>query len=123
MRLHAPYVSEKKLRHRRLLEGSRPAEYVQGFLDRQGRAVSPDGSTPTPTRTTPCSTMRAPGLRIRQSQHIALAAPSRVGYGRAAHLIDLMERDGLVGAADGSRPRELLKAPGWLHEVAATANE
>ena len=46
----------------------------------------------------------------------------RIGYGRAAHLIDLMERDGLVGPADGSRPRELLKAPGWLHEVAA-ANE
>jgi len=34
-----------------------------------------------------------------------------------AHLIDLMERDGLVGPADGSRPRELLKAPGWLHEI------
>jgi S-DNA-T family DNA segregation ATPase FtsK/SpoIIIE len=34
-----------------------------------------------------------------------------------------MERDGLVGPADGSRPRELLKAPGWLHEVASTANE
>ena len=25
-----------------------------------------------------------------------------------------MESDGLVGKADGSRPRELLKAPGWL---------
>jgi len=24
-----------------------------------------------------------------------------------------------VGAADGPRPRELLKAPGWLHEVMA----
>jgi S-DNA-T family DNA segregation ATPase FtsK/SpoIIIE len=44
----------------------------------------------------------------------------RIGYGRAAHLIDLMERDGLVGPADGSRPRELLKAPGWLHEIAAS---
>ena len=43
----------------------------------------------------------------------------RIGYGRAAHLIDLMEQDGIVGAADGPRPRELLKAPGWLHEVAA----
>jgi S-DNA-T family DNA segregation ATPase FtsK/SpoIIIE len=43
----------------------------------------------------------------------------RIGYGRAAHLIDLMERDGLVGQADGSRPRELLKSPGWLHEVVA----
>jgi S-DNA-T family DNA segregation ATPase FtsK/SpoIIIE len=47
----------------------------------------------------------------------------RIGYGRAAHLIDLMERDGLVGPADGSRPRELLKAPGWLHEVSSSAIE
>jgi DNA segregation ATPase FtsK/SpoIIIE, S-DNA-T family len=31
----------------------------------------------------------------------------------------LMERDGLVGPADGSRPRELLKSPSWLHEVMA----
>ena len=41
----------------------------------------------------------------------------RIGYGRAAHLIDLMERDGIVGPADGSRPREILKPAGWLQEV------
>ena len=41
----------------------------------------------------------------------------RIGYGRAAHLIDLMERDGIVGAADGPKPREVLKRPDWLDEV------
>ena len=41
----------------------------------------------------------------------------RIGYGRAAHLIDLMEQDGLVGAADGPRPREVLKRPDWLSEM------
>jgi DNA segregation ATPase FtsK/SpoIIIE, S-DNA-T family len=41
----------------------------------------------------------------------------RIGYGRAAHLIDLMERDGIVGAADGPKPREVLKRPDWLSEV------
>jgi len=41
----------------------------------------------------------------------------RIGYGRAAHLIDLMERDGIVGAADGPKPREVLKRPTWLSEV------
>jgi S-DNA-T family DNA segregation ATPase FtsK/SpoIIIE len=41
----------------------------------------------------------------------------RVGYGRAAHLIDMMERDGLVGPADGPKPREVLKRPGWIDEV------
>lgn len=32
----------------------------------------------------------------------------RVGYGRAARLIETMEDQGIVGAADGSRPREVL---------------
>ncbi|HEX3154355.1 MAG TPA: DNA translocase FtsK, partial [Candidatus Angelobacter sp.] len=41
----------------------------------------------------------------------------RIGYGRAAHLIDLMENDGIVGAADGPKPREVLKKPDWLSEV------
>jgi len=41
----------------------------------------------------------------------------RIGYGRAAHLIDLMERDGIVGAADGPKPREVLKRPNWISEI------
>jgi S-DNA-T family DNA segregation ATPase FtsK/SpoIIIE len=41
----------------------------------------------------------------------------RIGYGRAAHLIDLMEQDGIVGAADGPKPREVLKRPNWISEV------
>jgi DNA segregation ATPase FtsK/SpoIIIE, S-DNA-T family len=40
----------------------------------------------------------------------------RVGYGRAARLIDLMEKDGIVGPPDGSRPREVLKKKDWMHE-------
>jgi S-DNA-T family DNA segregation ATPase FtsK/SpoIIIE len=41
----------------------------------------------------------------------------RLGYGRAARLIDMMQRDGIVSAPDGSRPREVLKSPDWLREV------
>ena len=41
----------------------------------------------------------------------------RIGYGRAAHLIDLMERDGIVGPPDGTRPRELLKSRDWMREI------
>jgi DNA segregation ATPase FtsK/SpoIIIE, S-DNA-T family len=44
----------------------------------------------------------------------------RIGYGRAAHLIDLMERDGIVGSPDGPKPREVLKKPNWLSEVENT---
>jgi DNA segregation ATPase FtsK/SpoIIIE, S-DNA-T family len=40
----------------------------------------------------------------------------RIGYGRAAHLIDIMEKDGIVGPPDGTRPRELLKGRDWMKE-------
>jgi S-DNA-T family DNA segregation ATPase FtsK/SpoIIIE len=40
----------------------------------------------------------------------------RIGYGRAARLIDLMEKDGIVGPPDGSRPREVLKKKEWMRE-------
>ena len=40
----------------------------------------------------------------------------RIGYGRAAHLIDIMEKDGIVGPPDGTRPREVLKGRNWMNE-------
>jgi S-DNA-T family DNA segregation ATPase FtsK/SpoIIIE len=29
----------------------------------------------------------------------------------------MMHRDGIIGPPDGSKPREVLKRPEWLHEV------
>jgi DNA segregation ATPase FtsK/SpoIIIE, S-DNA-T family len=40
----------------------------------------------------------------------------RIGYGRAARLIDLMQKDGIVGPPDGSKPREVLKKKDWMRE-------
>jgi S-DNA-T family DNA segregation ATPase FtsK/SpoIIIE len=40
----------------------------------------------------------------------------RLGYGRAARILDMMQRDGIIGPPDGSRPREVLKRPDWLRE-------
>jgi DNA segregation ATPase FtsK/SpoIIIE, S-DNA-T family len=44
----------------------------------------------------------------------------RIGYGRAARLIDIMEKDGIVGPADGTKPREVLKKKDWMREFDAS---
>jgi S-DNA-T family DNA segregation ATPase FtsK/SpoIIIE len=41
----------------------------------------------------------------------------RIGYGRAARLIDIMEKDGIVGPPDGTKPREVLKTKDWMREI------
>ncbi len=43
----------------------------------------------------------------------------RLGYGRAARILDRMQREGIIGPPDGSRPREVLRKPDWLEEVQA----
>jgi S-DNA-T family DNA segregation ATPase FtsK/SpoIIIE len=47
------------------------------------------------------SEMRAVSISMLQRK-------MRIGYNRAARMIERMERDGVVGAADGAKPREVL---------------
>jgi S-DNA-T family DNA segregation ATPase FtsK/SpoIIIE len=43
----------------------------------------------------------------------------RIGFSRAGRLIDLMEQDGIIGPADGARPREILVPKTYFAEVDA----
>jgi S-DNA-T family DNA segregation ATPase FtsK/SpoIIIE len=36
----------------------------------------------------------------------------QIGYNRAARMVEQMERDGIVGAANGAKPREIIAPPG-----------
>ncbi len=38
----------------------------------------------------------------------------RIGYGRAARLLDIMQQEGLIGPPDGAKPREVLRKPDFL---------
>ncbi len=41
----------------------------------------------------------------------------RIGYGRAASIIDMMHREGIVGPEDGSKPRQVLVKPDFLERL------
>jgi S-DNA-T family DNA segregation ATPase FtsK/SpoIIIE len=40
-----------------------------------------------------------------------------IGYGRAAKLVDMMFHNGIVGPADGSKPREILVGSDFLERL------
>ncbi len=41
----------------------------------------------------------------------------RIGYGRAASIIDMMEREGIVGSEDGTKPRQVLVKADFMERL------
>jgi len=56
-------------------------------------------------------------LQMGKASTSTLQRHLRLGYGRAARILDMMQKDGIIGPPDGSKPREVLKRPDWLSEV------
>jgi DNA segregation ATPase FtsK/SpoIIIE, S-DNA-T family len=122
-RLHAPFVTEKEIAA--VVEFWRAqglAEYEEKFLqapkDEHG---SGEGGSSGEVGEEENDPLYNDAVRLviefGKASTSLLQRRLRIGYGRAAHLIDLMERDGIVGAADGPKPREVLKRPDWISEV------
>ena len=59
-------------------------------------------------------------VEMKRASTSVLQRRLRIGYGRAAAILDIMEREGLIGAADGSRPRPVL---GRSYELVAQWDE
>jgi len=122
-RLHAPFVTEKEIAA--VVEFWRAqgtAEYEQKFLevpkeDRGGTVAGEAGEIDGDDNDPLFNDAVRLVIEFGKASTSLLQRRLRVGYGRAAHLIDLMERDGIVGAADGPKPREVLKRPDWVTEV------
>jgi len=124
-RLHAPYVTEKEIEAVvEFWKAQGQAQYQEKFLetpkeDREAAADGADDSGEISADDNDPLYNDAVRLVIEfgKASTSLLQRRLRVGYGRAAHLIDLMERDGIVGAADGPKPREVLKRPDWISEI------
>jgi len=123
-RLHAPYVTEKEIAA--VVEFWRAqgtAEYEEKFLQApaEERGDGGPGTVGEGGEEAANDPLYEDAVKLvvefGKASTSLLQRRLRIGYGRAAHLIDLMERDGIVGAADGPKPREVLKRPDWLSEV------
>jgi S-DNA-T family DNA segregation ATPase FtsK/SpoIIIE len=124
-RLHAPYVTEKEIAAVvEFWKAQGQAQYQEKFLetpkeDRESSGGGGDDSGEISAEDNDPLFNDAVRLVIEfgKASTSLLQRRLRIGYGRAAHLIDLMERDGIVGAADGPKPREVLKRPDWITAV------
>jgi DNA segregation ATPase FtsK/SpoIIIE, S-DNA-T family len=123
-RVHAPFVTEKEIEAvTNFWKTQGNAEYVQGFLEAPRDAAGRESDLPEEGGDENDELFQDAVrlvLEFGKASTSLLQRRLRIGYGRAAHLIDLMERDGIVGPAEGTKPREILKPPDWLNEMETT---
>jgi len=121
-RVHAPFVTEKEISAvTEFWKAQGEAEYVHGFLEgpKEDTGKENDGGVEGDNNDPMYDDAVRLVFEFGKASTSLLQRRLRIGYGRAAHLIDMMYNDGLVGPADGSKPREILKSPNWISEVDA----
>jgi DNA segregation ATPase FtsK/SpoIIIE, S-DNA-T family len=121
-RLHAPLVTEKEIAAVvEFWRGQAAAQYEEKFLQAPKDDRNDAGDTEEDGGEGEHDELYEDAVRLviefGKASTSLLQRRLRIGYGRAAHLIDLMEKDGIVGSPDGPKPREVLKKPEWLSEV------
>ncbi len=116
-RLHGAYISEQE------------TASVIRWLKKSGKPnYDPEVVAPTKEEKAKVGAVGEPGdelydeaARLVVSEGMASASflqrRMRVGFSRAARLVDMMEADGLLGPAQGSKPREVLVKPDFYAEM------
>jgi S-DNA-T family DNA segregation ATPase FtsK/SpoIIIE len=116
VRLHGPYISEQ--------ESARLA----GFLRKQGRPVydetitAEDKKGPEDLEFEKDDLYDEAARVVVQSGQVSISylqRKLRIGFSRAARLVDMMEAEGLVSPATGGKPREVLVGKDYFDAVDA----
>ncbi len=106
-RIHAPFLADEEVRRvAEFLKAQGPPEYgppIEAEGD-DGEAAESDDSEMDETYDLAVSIAIELG-RISTSM---IQRRLKIGYNRAARLMELMQREGVVGPADGVKPREVL---------------
>jgi len=117
IRLHGPYITEQ--------ESARLAS----FLRKQGKPVFNESITAEDEKAGPGGIEFEKDDLYDEASRIVVGTGQasishlqrklRIGFSRAARLVDMMEADGLVSTGTGGKPREVLVASGYFEEVDA----
>jgi S-DNA-T family DNA segregation ATPase FtsK/SpoIIIE len=117
IRLHGPYISEQ--------ESARLAS----FLRKQGKPVFDETITAEDEKAGPGGIEYEKDDLYDEASRIVvdsgqvsisyLQRKMRIGFSRAARLVDMMEAEGLVSPGAGGKPREVLVDRGYFEEVDA----
>ncbi len=117
IRLHGPYISEQ--------ESARLAS----FLRKQGKPVFDESITAEDEQTGPGGIQFEKDDLYDEASRIVVSSGQasisylqrklRIGFSRAARLVDMMEAEGLVSQGTGGKPREVLVDRGYFEEVDA----
>jgi S-DNA-T family DNA segregation ATPase FtsK/SpoIIIE len=111
MRLHGSYVSEKEIKRLvdHLSRAEEPEYRDEDILtsdeNEEGLVRSDLAPDKDPLYEEAVNLVLATGTASISN----LQRKMRLGYARAARIIDMMESAGIIGPADGSKPREILK--------------
>jgi S-DNA-T family DNA segregation ATPase FtsK/SpoIIIE len=117
IRLHGPYISEQ--------ESARLAS----FLRKQGKPVFDETITSEDEKAGPGGIEYEKDDLYDEAARIVVGSGQvsisylqrklRIGFSRAARLVDMMEAEGLVSSGAGGKPREVLVDRGYFEEVDA----
>lgn len=105
-RIHGAYISEEEITEiTKFLKDQKPPEYNKEVIavaeekkqdkDKEDYDERYDDAVALVTKT-------------RQASISMLQRHLRIGYNRSARIVEMMEKEGIVGPSDGARPREVL---------------
>jgi S-DNA-T family DNA segregation ATPase FtsK/SpoIIIE len=124
-RIHGPLVTEEEISEvcdfwREQAQAKYQEELLEAPKEENGKGADGEGEANSEGGDDVDDNLYQDAVRVvcdaGRASTSTLQRRLRIGYGRAARLIDLMEKDGIVGPPDGTKPREVLKNRNWMKE-------
>jgi DNA segregation ATPase FtsK/SpoIIIE, S-DNA-T family len=112
-RVQGAFVTEDEVR--RVVEFIKskygPSDYDSDVTEKSGTGTAFSGGIPIDDDADPLlPEAKEEILRAGKASASLLQRRLKVGYARAARILDLLEQEGFIGPGEGAKPREILKA-------------